>query len=444
MPRKTNDIIWTQPDRRVAIYTRKSTEEGLDLEFNSLDSQREYILDYIRRQNAGGANLQVIPQSYDDGGYSGKDTKRPALKRLLEDVDSGLVDVVMVYKLDRISRSMSDFLRLMERLAARGVGFVAVTQPIDTASPAGRMTQNMLMCMAQFERELDSERQRDKAAASRRKGIWTGGALPYGYLNVEKKLVPDPFASKVVAERIFKRFTECGSAPMVARELNEANIRNYKGNRWRSETVAMILRNHVYAGEVFFQGEVYPGAHEPIVSKEVWTLANQLLEEDVASRRQRGQRTLANSMNGLSPLTGIIRCGHCDSAMTPTWTRKKNGLKYCYYACVAGNRDPARECPVKRVPAGQMEMAVLDSVADLMRTPTFVNAVVGEGGVGEDEVMEALSDVHEIWNDLFPVERARLLRLLVREVTVRETGIQIHFALSGAGKLIEEMHHDDE
>ncbi|WP_338325478.1 recombinase family protein [Paenirhodobacter populi] len=252
----------TRPGRRLrcAIYTRKSSEEGLDMEFNSLDAQREACEAYIASQKSEG--WVATRDRYDDGGFSGGNLDRPGLKQLLADIDDGLIDVVVVYKIDRLSRALMDFSKLVEVFDRNGVTFVSVTQSFNTTTSMGRLTLNILLSFAQFEREVIGERIRDKVAASRKRGIWMGGYVPLGYDVQDHKLVINE-AEAASVRRIFERFVELGSATMLAKELRREGFRSKQGTLIDKGYLYRVLRNRVYRGEAVHKGKAYPGEHEP-------------------------------------------------------------------------------------------------------------------------------------------------------------------------------------
>ena len=247
---------------RCAVYTRKSSEEGLDMEFNSLDAQREACEAYVASQRSEGWVL--VPDRYDDGGISGATLERPALKRLLRDVEAGLVDVVVVYKIDRLSRSLTDFSRLVEVFEANSVTFVSVTQSFNTTTSMGRLTLNILLSFAQFEREVIGERIRDKFAASRRKGMWMGGNVPLGYRVENRKLLIQEDDAATV-RMIFERFLSIGSATILARTLNAEGITSRGGRPVDKGYLYKLLSNRVYIGEAVHKGTSYPGEHQAII-----------------------------------------------------------------------------------------------------------------------------------------------------------------------------------
>ena len=358
---------------RCAIYTRKSHEEGLEQEFNSLDAQRESCEAYVASQRHDG--WVVLPTRYDDGGFSGGNTERPALKRLLDDVEAGRIDAVLCYKLDRLSRSLADFVRLMERFENRGVSFVSVTQHFDTQSSMGRLTLNVLLSFAQFEREVTAERIRDKLAAAKMKGKYVGGRPVLGY-DVDRermRLVINKGEADLV-RHIFRRFIQLGSCMLVARELNREGHRTKAwtarsgkkrgGVLWNKAYVHWTLTNRRYVGEVMHQGQAYPGEHEAIIDRRTWDRVHAILGEN---RRYRATQTRKKTA---AILKGILRCGACGTPMAPAYTTRRR-RRYQYYVCHAASKNGHDTCPVKSVPAGQIEGAVFEYLRSLFPPKTI-------------------------------------------------------------------------
>src|SRR3954469_4858457 len=346
---------------RCAVYTRKLTDEGLDMDFNSLDAQRESCEAYITSQKAEG--WIHAPDRYDDGGFSGGTLERPALKRLLADVRAGRIDVIVVYKIDRLSRSMLDFLNLAELFESHGVTFVSVTQSFNTKDAMGRMALNILITFAQFEREVIGERIRDKVAASRKKGIWMGGWTPLGYEVRDRKLI----IHEVDAERIrsiFRRFVQLESATLLARELVAAGERNRYGHLLDKGVLYKLLSNRVYIGEAVHKGTSYPGEHEAIIDRSLWDQVHALMKE---SPRKRSNQARAQSP---ALLRGLL-FGPDRAAMSPTHTRK-SGRLYRYYISQTAMKRGGSDCPVRQVPAGEIERIVLEQVRGLLQSPEIV------------------------------------------------------------------------
>ena len=363
---------------RCAILTRTSTEEGLDSEFNSLDAQRESGEAYVASQKNEG--WVALSTRYDDGGYSGATLDRPALQRLLADIEAGKVDCVVVYKLDRLTRSLLDFAKLVEVFDRHNVSFVSVTQHFDTSTSMGRLMVNILLSFAQFEREIIGDRIRDKVAATKRKGKYTGGppVLGYGVDRERKRLVVNDEEAALV-QRIFSDFVKTGSTTTLAQALTAEGYttkawitkdgRHRPGKPWNKVLVYRVLNNPLYIGEVTHKGERYPGEHEPIVTRRLWDQAHSILERNC---RTRGVRTRTKTP---ALLRGIIRCAHCGCAMGPTFT-KRRGKTYHYYACVLSSKHGVGSCPVGTVPAGEIERAVIEQLRAVFETPEVVAATV--------------------------------------------------------------------
>jgi len=404
---------------RCAVYTRKSTEENLDTEFNSLDAQREAAEAYIASQREQG--WVTLPTHYDDGGFSGGSMERPGLQRLLEDVGAGRVDCVVVYKVDRLSRSLLDFAKIIEAFDRKGVSFVSVTQQFNTTTSMGRLTLNILLSFAQFEREIIAERIRDKVASARRKGKYMGGMPPLGYDvdRANRRLVVNPTEAELV-RRVFRRFVQIGSTTELAKELNAQGFttktwttqkgRVRTGSPWNKAHIYRMLHNPLYLGEVPHNGDRYPGEQEAIVPRELWESAQAILAENYDTRSAR-TRTKTTAM-----LRGILRCGHCGCSMGPTFT-KKPGRVYRYYLCVQASKKGHSSCPTRMLPAGEIEGTVLAQLRGLLCQPhTLLNAL--PRARREALQLESLAAVDESWDQLSPADQERVVRLLVRRVDV--------------------------
>jgi DNA invertase Pin-like site-specific DNA recombinase len=420
---------------RCAIYTRKSTEEGLDMEFNTLDAQREACEAYIASQRSEG--WVATRDRYDDGGFSGGNLERPGLKQLLTDIDDGLVDVVVVYKIDRLSRSLMDFSKLVEIFDRNGVTFVSVTQSFNTTTSMGRLTLNILLSFAQFEREVIGERIRDKVAASRKRGIWMGGYVPLGYDVQDRKLVVNDVEAASV-RRIFERFVELGSATVLARELRREGFRNKQGTLIDKGYLYRLLKNRVYRGEAVHKGTAYPGEHDAIIDDNLWDRAHAILQESPRKR--------ANNSRSRTPaiLKGLI-FSDTGAAMTPTST-KKGAKLYRYYVSmdVIRNRETGDETAPMRLAAGMVEDAVVTEVRRILQTPEVVAQVMAalkkeKGAVSEADAIAALHEFNALWTKLFPAEQARIIQLLVRRVTVTAAGLEVDIRREGIAGVIREM-----
>ena len=421
--------------RRCAVYTRKSSEEGLEQEFNSLHAQREACEAHIASQRSEGWVL--VRDQYDDGGISGGTLERPGLQRLLEDIEDGLVDVVVVYKIDRLSRSLADFARLVDVFDRNDVTFVSVTQSFNTTTSMGRLTLNILLSFAQFEREVTAERIRDKIAASRRKGIWMGGVPPYGYRVENRKLVVDETEADDV-RWIFARFLEIGSATILAKEVAARGIRTRADNVMDKKFLYRLLNNRALIGEAVYKGESYPGEHDAIIDRETWDKVHTILQE---SPRKRAARTRAETP---ALLKGLL-FGPDGAAFSPTHTRKGDRL-YRYYVSQTVLKHGAGSCAVGRVPAGEIEAAVIDQLRAVFRQPEIVagtwKAARGHADITEADVREALTQLDPLWDDLFPAEQARIVALLVDRVDIGTDGLDVRLRVDGLVGLAREMRTD--
>jgi site-specific DNA recombinase len=418
---------------RCAVYTRKSTEEGLEMEFNSLGAQREACEAYVVSQRAEGWVL--VGDRYDDGGISGGTLDRPALKRLLADIEAGKIDVVVVYKIDRLSRSMLDFLNLVETFERHQVTFVSVTQSFNTTSSMGRLMLNVLLSFAQFEREVIGERIRDKVAASRKKGIWMGGWTPLGYEVRDRKLVIHEKDADQVRS-IFQRFVQLKSATLLARELVIARATNRYGQLLDKGVIYRLLNNRVYLGEAVHKGASYPGEHQAIIDRQLWDQVHAILKQ---SPRRRAASARAQTP---ALLKGLLY-GPDGAAMSPTHTRKASKL-YRYYISQTAIKQGAAACPVKQIPAAELERIVIEQIRSLLQTPevivqTWRAARKADRDVAESEVRSALLEFEPIWNELFPAEQARIVELLVERVDLQPGGIELRLRIEGLTSLCSEL-----
>ena len=418
---------------RCAVYTRKSSEEGLEQEFNSLDAQREACEAYIASQKAEGWLL--VPDRYDDGGISGATLERPALKRLLADIEAQRVDVVVVYKIDRLSRALMDFAKLVEVFDRNNVTFVSVTQSFNTTTSMGRLTLNILLSFAQFERGVIGERIRDKFAASRKKGMWMGGFVPLGYDVRNRKLVVNKTEAATV-RMIFERFIKIGSATELVRKLRAESVRGKQGKLVDKGYLYKLLNNRVYVGEAVHKGTAYASEHQAIIDRALWDRVHGILRE---SPRKRAAYTRAQTP---SLLKGLI-FGPTGRAMTPAHTRKDGSL-YRYYVSTDVLKRDAEACTVRRVPAAEIENAVVDQLRGLLRSPEIIvgtwRAVrQSMGGIDEAEVREALERLDPLWDELFPAEQARIVQLLVERVDVGPDGADIRLRTEGLTNLVTEL-----
>ena len=418
---------------RCAVYTRKSSEEGLEQEFNSLHAQREACEAYIASQRSEG--WVALRDQYDDGGVSGGTLERPGLKQLMQDIEDGLIDVVVVYKIDRLSRSLADFAKLVEVFDRTGVTFVSVTQQFNTTTSMGRLTLNILLSFAQFEREVTAERIRDKVAASRKKGMWMGGVPPYGYRVENRKLVVDEERAEHV-RWIFARFIEIGSATELARQLTQRGLMTPNGNRMDKKYLYRLLNNRAYIGEAVHKGESYPGEHKAILEREVWDKVHTILKE---SPRKRAANTRAETP---ALLKGLL-FGPDGAAFSPTHTRKRGKL-YRYYISQTVLKHGAGSCPVGRVPAGEIEAAVIDQLRAVFRQPEIIasaweSAKTHCRGITLDDARMALQKFDPLWDELFPAEQARIIALAVERVEIGIDALNVRMRIDGLTELAQEL-----
>ena len=356
------------PSRRLrcAIYTRKSSDEGLEQAFNSLDAQREACAAFVLSQKHEG--WSVLPTLYDDGGYSGGTLDRPALQRLLADIADGKVDVVVVYKIDRLTRSLFDFAKIVEVFEARGVSFVSITQQFNTTTSMGRLTLNVLLSFAQFEREVAGERIRDKIAASKKKGMWMGGLPPLGYDVRDRKLVVNQEEAKTVLHT-FRRYVELRSVRALKIELDAAGIRSkrrtfadgtvYGDHKLSRGALYLMLQNRIYRGDITHKGSAYPGKHKAIVDQALWDKVQAVLAEN------RVDRTTGADAKYPSLLTGLA-FDDSGERLTPTHAVKK-GTRYRYYVSKSLITGAAKDhSQGRRIPAGNLENLVIGRLRDFL------------------------------------------------------------------------------
>ena len=378
--------------QRCAIYTRKSTEDGLEQEFNSLDAQREACAAYILSQRHEG--WRELPTAYDDGGISGGTMDRPDLKRLLSDIEAGLIDVVVVYKVDRLTRSLSDFAKIVETFDAHDVSFVSVTQAFNTTSSMGRLTLNVLLSFAQFEREVTAERIRDKVAASKKKGMWMGGAVPLGYVVREKALHIEEGEAALV-RMIYDRYQALGSVNTLRAELDAQGMAiprhpSPTPQPFTRSGLHWILRNPTYCGETRHKDKTYPGRHEAIIERSQWQVVQAHLDEHGGGSRAAERRKAARMLDGmLHDADGtLLRTSYAlRSVKTKEGPVKKRYWYYQRRAKPNADTQGTASLPATRLPADGIERVVLDTLA----THLADRAWVGEAVLGQGHCAEALA-----------------------------------------------------
>ena len=410
---------------RCAIYTRKSTDDGLDKEFNTLEAQREAGENYIRSQAYQG--WEIIPTHYDDGGFSGGSLKRPALQQLLNDVEAGLIDMIVVYKIDRLTRSLVDFSKLVEVFDANNCSFVSVTQNFNTYDSMGRLTLNVLLSFAQFEREVITERIRDKVSASKKKGMWMGGILPLGYDSYNKKLVINEDEAQIV-RLAFEKYLVLRSEIAVAEWLNENGYTTMnKGNnsKFTHMRISKMLKNVLYIGKIPHKENIYDGQHEAIISQEIFDEV-----QNIKSKNRIGRLAPSRFIEH-SLLKGFIYCDCCQSAMVSTKSNKKNKV-YEYYTSVRAVKEGFKNCHVGSIPAGEMDNFILQQMEVLIKSPKIIAGLINEAkivrpNVKDIQILNKLNSEETFISHLSSTTQRQLLLLLIKKIRVNVDRIKIMY-----------------
>ncbi len=431
---------------RCAVYTRKSTEEGLDQEYNSIDAQRDAGHAYIASQRAEG--WTAVDDDYDDPAYSGGNMERPALRNLMRDVEAGKIDVIVIYKIDRLTRSLADFSKMVEVFERQGVFFVSVTQQFNTTTSMGRLMLNVLLSFAQFEREVTGERIRDKIAASKRKGMWMGGVPPVGYDVANRRLVPNEREAKTVSH-IFRRFVELGSTTKLGKELRLDGVTSKawttqdgkvrEGKPIDKGLIYKVLNNRTYLGELRHKELWYPAEHLPIITQALWGEVHAILS---TNGRVRAGTTRAATQYLLK---GIV-FGSDGRALTPFQTAKQNGRRYRYYVPQRDLKEHAGASGLPRMPAAELESAVLEQLRGHLRSPDVLAGILPQAlkhdpTLDEAQVTVAMKRLDEVWDQLFPAEQMRIVRLLVQQVTVSPHAMSVDLHPTGIQRLVLQLHH---
>jgi site-specific DNA recombinase len=422
---------------RCAVYTRKSTEDGLEQEFNSLDAQREACEAYILSQRHEGWSL--VPNHYDDGGFSGGTMQRPGLVALLADIDAGLIDVIVVYKVDRLTRSLADFAKIVERLDAKQASFVSVTQAFNTTTSMGRLTLNVLLSFAQFEREVTGERIRDKIAASKKKGLWMGGPVPLGYQVIERKLVPVSEEAERV-RTIMRRYIASTSANQLIAQLEAEGIRTkvqqrtsgpHKGGiPFKRGSLFHLLANPIYRGKIVHKDKVYDGEHEAIVDEDLWKAVQARLQEKAPPRKRKSN----------DPQEAMLRALLTDPEgrpMVPTYT-KKGARRYSYYETrkdIAAKEDAA---PATRIAQSSIERQIVTHLTTLLGDEHALRRITGLAEAGQ---LIALFDAARLRQPELehPATRYDTVRSLVAEIALSGRNMRLTINPTALG-LAEETH----
>ena len=445
----TIQIAGSKNRKRCAVYCRVSSDERLDQEFNSIDAQKEAGHAYIASQRAEG--WIPVADDYDDPGYSGGNTDRPALKRLLADIERGRIDIVVVYKIDRLTRSLADFAKMVDVFDLYDVSFSAVTQQINSATSMGRLMLNVLLSFAQFEREVTSERIRDKIAAAKRKGMWMGGVPSIGYDVVNRQLVVND-AEAAVVRRIFEEMLTIGSPTQIAANLTAEGIttkawttqegQTRSGTRIDKKYLHKLLRNRIYLGELSHKGNWYPGAHPPIIDRALWDKVHAVLAKDSHARSV--ETKIRSRTDAL--LRGLLYAPSGER-MYPTYSSKR-GHKYHYYVSKSESRFGAPGKSFARLPAPEIEAAVVAQIRTVLTSPESVAAVVRHiqrngAQIDEATTVMAMGRLNDVWDQLFPVERHRIANLMIERIDLvhigEVQGIKVKWRELGWDKLIGEF-----
>jgi len=423
---------------RCAIYTRKSSEEGLQQEFNSLRAQREACEAFINSQQHEG--WTCLRAAYDDGGFSGATLDRPALQRLLADIAAGRIDTVVVYKIDRLTRSLADFAKIVEILDTRGASFVSVTQQFNTTTSMGRLTLNVLLSLAQFEREVIGERIRDKIAASKKKGMWMGGVPPLGYRAQDRKLVIIASEAELVRS-FFRRYAELGSVRLLKEELEARGVttrawtstsgRRVGGKPFSRGALYLILQNRIYRGEIVHKGQSHPGDHPPIIDQPLWEAVQAQLAGNT-TQRYPGTRTRQPRL-----LAGMLfdRDGN---RMTPTHAVKK-GARYHYYVSrPLITKDQTERSAGLRIPAADVEVLVTSRVRQWLLDPSSIYKVTRfRDPSAQRRLVAGAAEVGKRWLELSGARRRAILTALIERIDVGADQIDIHLRATRLGALLD-------
>ena len=414
----------SKPTLRCAIYTRKSSEEGLEQGFNSLDAQREACGAFILSQQHEG--WKALPTLYDDGGYSGGNMDRPALQRLLADIDQKKVNVVVVYKVDRLTRSLADFAKIVEQFDAKGISFVSVTQQFNTTSSMGRLTLNVLLSFAQFEREVTGERIRDKIAASKQKGLWMGGTAPIGYAGFERTLIVVEEHAQII-RHIYQRYLDLGSIRLLESELRStghvapgrvrSSGKQYGGVPFSRGNLQRILTNPVYIGKMSHFDKVFDGQHPAIVDQTLWAAVQTKISDNRQSHTQRPMVTSDSLLTGLIYDNAGLR-------LTPSHTQKKTQRYRYYLSAELVNHSRNAHSEAMRIPAQEIEQLVINQICNWLRD---ANQIIDALNLKADKVQQVLTRTNQLATELQENKQNQyqLLRRIVERVVVADSGVEI-------------------
>jgi len=439
------NALMTKSCKRCAVYCRVSSDERLDQEFNSIDAQKEAGQAFIKSQSQEG--WIPVADHYEDPGFSGGNMERPALKRLLADIEKKRIDIVVVYKIDRLTRSLADFSKMIEVFERYGVSFVSVTQQFNTTTSMGRLMLNVLLSFAQFEREVTGERVRDKIAAAKRKGLWMGGVPPLGY-DVQNRLLVVNEREAAVVRRIFEEMLTIGSTTQIARNLTAEGVTTKSwmtqdgqfrpGARIDKKYIYKVVRHRIYRGELSHKGNWYPGAHPAIIDQDLWDRVHAILAKDSHARSvQTKSRSRTDAL-----LRGLLY-DPTGERMYPTYGRK-NGRTYRYYVSRAEARFGAADKTYERIPAGEVEVATVAQIKTVLSSPEAITAVwqaIQQQGapVDEETVVMSMHTLGNVWERLFPVEQHRIANLMIERVDLVPGGLKVKWREIGWKSLIQEF-----
>lgn len=424
--------------KRCAVYCRVSSDERLDQSFNSIDAQREAGIAYVASQKTEG--WELVPDFYEDPGFSGGNMERPGLKRLLKDIQAGKIDIVVVYKIDRLSRSLADFSKMVEVFDNHMVSFSSVTQQINSATSMGRLILNVLLSFAQFEREVTGERIRDKIAASKRKGMWMGGSVPLGYRVENRALQIDPEDAELV-QRIFEQFIAEQSTTKIVKELNEQGIQTKRKKTFCKQSIYKILHNRTYIGEISHKGESFPAQHERLIDQITWERTHAILSQD---NRQRCKNVWEKKNRNDFLLRGIAYTQDGD-LLIPMATKKPNGKVYRYYVINKKIHNGAEAAQSWNYQAAMLEDAVSEKLLEYLRSERMVDKYWSEiqkinPNIDEPQaVVLILRHTASIWDQFFTKMKTEIIHALIKRVVIKPNGVEVQMRFEGLGAVVKAM-----
>ena len=411
---------------RCAIYTRKSSEEGLEQDFNSLDAQREACEAYIKSQMHEGWVL--IDKQYNDGGYSGGTIERPAFKELLKDIENDKIDIVVVYKVDRLTRSLMDFSTIIDVFDRHETSFVSITQQFNTTTSMGRLTLNILLSFAQFEREVTGERIRDKIAASKKKGMWMGGKVPLGYSKEDKKLVVHKEDTQKV-QMLFEKYLELKSVPKLMQYLEEEEIKTKTDKYFSKGQLYHLLANKVYIGKITHKDKVYEGEHDAIISEEIFEEVQKLLYENKVDKIC-GTKCSSNSL-----LAGLI-FDDKNNLMTPSHSNN-HGRRYRYYISTAlkNNKETGS---ISKIPAGEVEKFIIETTKEFLKDKEQIQNIVSEYKISKQNKL--IYTVQNIQDYSDP----KLIRAIIYKIVISKNLIKITYNETSIKKVLNTLANNQD